>query len=391
MTGSEPRDPGTAEKQASTEDEPKARPTADREGVLVSKVERDRTAEDALEGEGHDSSRKATGSTARRKRGERVRLPLIVGSLIALIVVAAVFAAVRPASDNPNPPGQAPAALRASAAARFPDPPPARDGTTFTTDGDLRSDNEPIWQIEPDASETRVRPIFGGDRTPGKSIRLPLRRQSGTSYDIARWATYDAESLFTIRQRPRAVDVRVYDLLAGGGQIGGGKAPTASPQRPSTTRGFAVAHWGGNRSDLFVIDRGGRDERARVSVYSGESSFSERVAAFVLPVRGVDSKRWAVDVLRFDGARPDLAMVRRRGDSGRPELHVLKGERDFQEFTLQTPVGLPVGSGPRYKFLAGSTLGRPALYALDLDLTRLTSQPTLRVVPAGSPLGPAAN
>lgn len=399
MTQPDPRDQGEAENEASADGETPARPTGDGERAPTATATHEAAEAEAAQGQGEAAAEGIPGLTARGQRAERIPLRLILGALVGLIVVAAVFAAIRPASDNPDGLNPAPVALRAGAPTPFPVPAPIREATIFATDGDLQADNVPVWQIEPRQSGVLLWPISVGDRPAEKTVRLPLRPRSRTSYDIAGWNTYEAASLFAIRQRPRSIEVRVYDLLTDHRLIGSGVAPTAPPEQPGVTREFAVARWEGNRSDLFVIDRGGRNERVRLSVYSGESAFSERVAAFVLPVRGVAPARWAIDVLRFDGSRPDLALVQRQGESGRPALHVLSGESSFQQFALQSPIGLPADSGPRYKFMAGSALGRSAIYALDLDLPGfeasdpdvLKSRPTLRVLPAGEVLGPLDN
>lgn len=313
---------------------------------------------------------------------ERGRLALLLAALAALILGAAAFAAIRPASKNPDFLGLR--ALRPSRAAQLPIMTPIRSTTVFATDGNLPSDNVPIWKIDSSGGGVVLRPTSPVDGSAGQTFRLPIRHIADTSYDVASWDTHDAESVFRIRQEASSVDVQVYELLGNPRLIGSGTAPTAPPAQPDVTREFAIARWTGPRPDLFVIDRGNRSERVRVAVYSGESAFVRRIAAFALPIRGAPPDQWAVDVFRFDGVRPDLAMVRRLAPSGPPELHVVSGESGFQRFVVQTPIALPPSSGGR-RFIGGSSLGRSVVYALDLDLPR---PPTLRILPAGGLITP---
>ena len=97
-----------------------------------------------------------------------------------------------------------------------------------------------------------------------------------------------------------------------------------APPLPSGRRTVAVATWNPPLPDLFVIDRGGgRRSPVVVRIYSGESGFHKLIEADALPPNAAGPERWMWEVARFGSHQPDVMFVKRRGLSGKPELHVL--------------------------------------------------------------------
>lgn len=238
----------------------------------------------------------------------------------------------------------------------------------FITDGDVPTDNEPLRAVA----------STGKGLTIDRYLRVDERRMArlhktvgvtapaGTRFDIAHWRQDDDGVLFMMRDLGRTIDLRGIAPTDPVRTIVRRRVPIERAET-GTTRYLAIARWSGKLPDLFVIQRGSQLSRVRVTVFSGESGFSRRVLDVRAPLRGITPTGWDVDVGRADGARPDLILVRRGGRSRSPELHVLNGDDRFQSFLMQRTMRLPKGTRSTDRFVFGSSLGFPAVYAIDLS------------------------
>lgn len=252
------------------------------------------------------------------------------------------------------------------------------DDDDLVTDGDIPTDNEPLRVIAEAGDRLAVERFLRVGKRRIERLRNPLdlaAPAAGTVFDISHWTRDDDGVLFMIRNRGRSIDVRAIVPTSPVRTIARARVPIERVEA-GTVRDFAIAHWSGSRPDLFVIQRGAAISRVRVSVYSGESSFSKRILDVRSPVRGIARPSWSVDVGRVAGARPDVILVSRGSRSRRPEIHVLDGDNRFASFLMQRKTALPKNVASKYRYAFGSSLGSPAVYAIDStrpDRPRLTN------------------
>jgi hypothetical protein len=103
----------------------------------------------------------------------------------------------------------------------------------------------------------------------------------------------------------------------------------------------------------------------RVTVFSGESEFRERLLTARVPLFPAQNVEMTARVAHVgEGDRPDLVLTTPRGGTGEPEIHIVSGESDFGEFLLQIRLALGDEDPDSYRFVTGSRDGRPVLYAV---------------------------
>jgi hypothetical protein len=244
-------------------------------------------------------------------------------------------------------------------------------GALIATDGDLPTDNLPLWWLNRGGRTLHELSPTGENGAVSELRRVPLAPLShGQKLDVSTWGPLDAPAVFRMTPTGRGVDVTVTrpgssDPIAEGTAV-------LPPPSPGATRDLAIATWMGDRPDLFVIDRGLDDQRVAIRVFSGESDFSEKVLDVRAPIAGLDPDEWSLDVANVSGPanridqRPDLVLFRRDGgSSGQPEVHVITGESDFQDFALQRVVALPEEIEAKSVFTTGASRGTPTIYGLE--------------------------
>jgi len=317
-------------------------------------------------------------TAAKRLRTASAGKPVLgaLAALVVLVVLATAIQTLLPDSDPPKPVG-----LTVSATAPFPTGMAPATVGALVTDGDLHGDNEPVWQLPVGSGRALLHEYAFAKPDLLDRLRRRLRippAERGNIVDVARWDSEGPTDVFSLR---RTKGGRTVTARSTAGELRAtGVAPLGAPRR-GFERDVAVATFSGPRPDLFVIDRGPRQERAELTVYSGESAYRQKALKVKLPLRGLLPPKWSVDVGVVEGSKPDLVLVTRRGLSGRPEAHVLSGESRFQAAVSQQPLDATVAR-LRAGFAIGSSLGRPTLY-----LVSLSGHPSIRLVP----LGPATS
>ena len=293
----------------------------------------------------------------------RRSLPLTVGVVAAIVAVAIAFGALGP--DSKPKPVQPPSL---SIAERIPldtvDPGP---GMTIATDGNWPGDNTPVWFIRGEGPEGIAERLDFSDARP-RSKEFPVDLSSASSrrvLDIGEWST--GTVIFDMQLERGGVRARVLSLDRRGSVEASGFARLS---RPLVKREVAVATWSGTLPDLFIIDSGGARERVRITVFSGESGFSETIAWEYAPLRKLDPDEWAFDVGRLVGRRPSLVAFTRSGTgSDGPEIHALSGDSRFRQFIVHRRVDPRAVDGQRStaapRFAAGVTLGRPSVLLVE--------------------------
>jgi len=233
----------------------------------------------------------------------------------------------------------------------------------LATDGDSDAQNTPIWSIRQRGARGEVQRIRFSGSSPRRAefdVRLgtpsPLR-----TLDVAVWNSEPA--VFEMRLQPRGVATRVRPVAGGGTTAAVGFAEIPEPR--AAFRRVAIATWSGRLPDLFVIDHLAFEKRMRVSVFSGESAFTQLVDQMRASFVGLDPRQWAFDVGALYGGRPDLIGFRHAGaPSGLPEVHVLSGETRFRTFSLQgTLRAADEGYAPRV--LSGVSGRAPSAFLID--------------------------
>lgn len=281
-----------------------------------------------------------------------------VAAVVAILAAAVVFGALGP--DSEPAPTQAPLLAITE---QIPLGPGAREPEkTIATDGDSPGDNTAIWSIGGEGREGVAERLDLSDTKPRRQdFRVNLGNPSPQRVlDIGEWATGTA--VFDLRLERGGVRSRVLSL---GPRRRVESRGFARLPRPLVKREVAIATWSGPAPDLFVIDRGGARERVRITVFSGESGFVLPITTKRAPFKQLDPDEWTLDVGQLGGRRPSLVGFSRSGTgSGRPELHVLTGDSDFQEFVVQRPVDRP-RSATLSRLVTGLSLGRPSVFFVE--------------------------
>jgi hypothetical protein len=250
-------------------------------------------------------------------------------ALLAILIAAAVIGATLGTDPGVRDVPSASALLVGS----VPGPP-----SDVLSNGDAALDNEPLWTVR----RTPAKAVLTGYRLLNKrwskvdATSVPVKGpRKGSRYDVGGWAG-EAQALFVIRPTSKSVSVAVWGTDAQK-ELSLGVADEPSLFQHGV-RDVAIATYSGQLPDLFILDRGVPDERARLAVFSGESGFREQILKVRLPVVGLTPTKWSVDVGRVDGARPDVILLTPRGSSGLPEVHLVSGTTGYTSFRLQAPV-----------------------------------------------------
>ena len=297
------------------------------------------------------------------------RARVLAGLVAVLLVVAAAIVIGGTLGTDPGP-AKVPT-LVGQPAGTVPTP-----AGGMLSNGDGALDNEPLWTARRRASSVT---LTGYTLAPERSritsqIRFPARVRPSARLDISSWVG-ETRALFTLRPSRRGVDVEVWGSNARRVLSAGRAAEPSLLERG--TRDVAIATHSGVLPDLYIIDRGVPNERARLAVYSGESSFRTAILKTRLPVVEVSAKDWTLDVGRASGDKPDVMLLARRGASGSPEMHVLSGDAGYQSFRIQHQVerltvgatsdtsvrAVTVGGLPSAAVVSGST-GAPSRVTL---------------------------
>ncbi len=285
----------------------------------------------------------------------------VVGALIVILALVVIGSQIK----NDSPTG----GLQVGAPLPVEGPAPLR-GVRLATDGNLPSDNLPLWWLNLGGST--LHELSPGERhgSVHQIRQVPIARLSpGESFDVSTWGRAGASAVF--RMRPLGDRVRVAVTRPGSGAATAGGTAVLPPPSAGATRNVAIATWTGEEPDLFVIDRGLDDQRVEIRVFSGESRFRREILDVRAPIAGLNPWEWSLDVAsvvgpaRREDQRPDLVLVRRDGSSGQPEVHVLSGESDFQQFQLERVIAMPETIESKSEFAVGAVLGAPTIYALE--------------------------
>jgi hypothetical protein len=256
---------------------------------------------------------------------------------------------------------------------------------TFLSDGDTSAQlrHPTLWYVVATRDAViahRLRIAAQQSRLASFPVRLPGSERA-TAYDVATWAGR-RPALFAIRQERRAIVVTIFSLDPRSRVLGRGKAPEPRPGS-GVRRGYFVARLTGRDLDLFVIDRHRKNKAATLSVYSGESHFARAlIDNRTIPLHGMTSPSWSLDVARTDGRKPAIVALRSARGSlfGRPEAHVLTGDSDFRTLTLDTRLSrAPARSRP---LLVASSRAGSSVYAFRRPRPGLVE---VRTTPLGVP------
>jgi hypothetical protein len=311
-----------------------------------------------------DARRKLSAAMPRRRRS----VIAAVGAVLAVIVTATVIGGTL--GDDPET--RDAEALGVTPAGTVPAP-----AGQIVTNGDGLLDNEPLWAVRRRSRTvtlTRYSLVEGKRWHRGSEVRFPARVRPGTRFDVGSWAG-ETRALFALSASRQAVKVEVFGanrrrLLS----VGDAEEPSLFDRG---TRDVAIATYSGFLADLFIVDRGVADERARLAVYSGESAFRTRILRVRLPVLGLSPRDWTLDVGGVAPGRPDLILFTRRGASGEPEVHILSGATEYRSFRLHSRAALATpGRAPDASVDAVTVWGAPAAAVID-DSKGVPSRVTL--------------
>lgn len=280
----------------------------------------------------------------------------------AVIVIVGVATGVQVARDSTvAPPKPVITGVQGLPVQRLPMPLPA---TIVAADSDSPVDNTSVVVISREAGvdTPTVSEANPGDKAADvrtTKVRFPAAARSA-GVDVGTWNGNRA--IFGFREVRDGIDVQVRARALTSRPLALGHAPTTRARQASQI--FAIATWSGALPDLYVITRGTRTERTRLEIYSGESLFATRITSAVLPLLRTSRERWALDVGRGLGIKPNIVGVRRGGEAGAPEVHVLSGDAGYQQFLLhQTMDARPVTAGE--SAVAGLRRGRPSVLMID--------------------------
>lgn len=227
----------------------------------------------------------------------------------------------------------------------------------------------------------RVQSISGyGQTHPPFEAEYPRRPQQ---LDVGEWSDDVRNALLVAH--PAAADRTKTSLHlvdpSGGGRPIVRPLTVALPTPPKgSERLLRLARWDGDLGDLFVIDRVAARKQVRIRVLSGESGFRKVTADFTNRLGTFTDEKFAIDVLPSPGGkRPDLVLhtIVDTTRSKAVDVHVLTGDRQFKEFSIQTPTRFPAAQTDKGPLLLIRERERLMLLAVELDAHLLRQQPVL--------------
>jgi hypothetical protein len=327
------------------------------------------------------------------ERGEsgerRLGLKLMLAGLAAIALLFVSGLAIQPLLPEPFP---KPDSFRLPAS--------VATSPAVITNSARPSDNEELHWVVPRGDSVVLRSFRPGLPLAEASepVRVGLPGDVGkTAFDVEFWTGWRGLALYSFRQRPTQLVIRVSPTWKTDGPAREFLAPVSTPV-PGTTRELMIGHWGGPKPDLFMVTRGSEDARGLVQVISGESGFRRQAFGARLPYRGLAPDEWSVeiapiaeidkesDLRHIRGDRPDLLLVRHDPDKEHSDVQLLLGESGFlgsvSQRDLENSGSVPAGT----EFLFGSRLGANALYEVQrhgengprLQVYALSNPPSLR-------------
>jgi hypothetical protein len=288
-----------------------------------------------------------------------VRLP-VLASLLALLLGGSVWYEATRTPPNPGRPAARPCLL----VSRVSDlPGGVAQGRRTITDGDdaPRHGAATFWSVAGGGTQLTVVRVQDGGGLERLHVTLPRAASPGvTTYDVGTWA--GERALFALRQTRRAIGVTVVGLRGSHRVLLRASAPQPVQAR-GARRDLAIARLGGNRPDLFVIDRAGAT--AALTVYSGESSFRRPLVRrrAVGALGGLSSRAWSLDVGHVAPGTPVVAAFRAAGGSRTrlAEVHLLEASGRFDRFLLHAVMASDVSRAA--SFALGPSQTGPSVYA----------------------------
>ena len=272
--------------------------------------------------------------------------------------------------------------------------------TATMTNSDRPNDNEPLQWVR-----GRGHRITLFSYTPGhprsdveRVARLSIPQTASRSqFDVDSWYPWRAEALFSFEQRSRNLAITVTPTWKVDGKPQHYLAPLSEPPKGST-REFAIASWGGQRPDLFVITRGDPASRPVLQILSSESGFRRQLYAARLPYRGLSPRTWSLQIAPiiglpkkseqriFKGDRLDLVLIHHDPSDEHSMVHVLLGEAGFEWDAIRRDLDDDAAVPPGTEFLIGSHEGATAIYEVQpndaggplLQVFGLTNPPPLQ-------------
>lgn len=274
-------------------------------------------------------------------------------------------------------------------------------GATATmTNSDRPNDNEPLQWVRGRGHRIGVFSYVPGhprsDVERVANLSIP-QIASRSQFDVNSWYPWRAEALFSFEQLPRNLAITVTPTWKVDGKPQRYVAPLSEPPK-GMTREFAIASWGGQRPDLFVVTRGDPTSRPVLQILSSESGFRRQLYAARLPYRGLSPRTWSLQIAPivglpkkseqriFKGDRLDLVLVHHDPNEEHSMVHVLLGESGFEwdaiRRDLDSSAAVPKGT----EFLIGSHQGATAIYEVQprpaggplLQVFGLTNPPPLQ-------------
>lgn len=329
-------------------------------------------------------------AASEQSKGRRRRIVVIAGTgLLALLLAAAILQATLPPAPVKSdqvviPPGGSGIPVRETfrlpaeigALQRF-DGGKAR--ISMISDGDLPSENQPMWVVAAGPAVARIDVVNFTDRPAKPRARVARRFLAhvpgigAATLDLTRWnQKRKPEDLVLATQTPRGIRVEIRSPRQGFRVLERGFAP--APLLPGRTRTIAMARWTLTRPDLFVIDDA-RGHPTNLRVFSGESDFRRMVLSADFPLFK-PKPGWVFDVATLTSPLADVVLFKRLGLSGQAEAHMLSGEGDFRFYPFHEKVDAPVSSFKKDYLVTGTRYGQPAIYSVNMK----RSPPVLRML-----------
>ena len=237
---------------------------------------------------------------------------------------------------------------------------------TALADGYARAELPTIWFVEQSRRAITLTRVAWDESLVPRPSRASIRwRPRAIGFDVVKW-NGDGSALVILTEAPRGINVHVVALASTHRILQEGLA-RIDPVSRTIVRTFGVVRWSGRLPDLVVIDRSRQPGSPIVRVFSGESSFSKRVATIVVPaMSAMNPPAWAVDVGHVGGRAGVAAFLRdgRISGSGVPEAHVFTG-RTLTDHILGWPLAVPRTLPSSYLLLVGPGPSGSVFYGLD--------------------------